>query len=85
MSIRFLTADDAACILFGTETLLDPDFDPSSEQFRSGADIAEDLAAHFNLTDEDYLRCAAWVREREPLRRRIREREQASRVSGGES
>lgn len=49
-----LDAETAACILFGSDVIDDYEFDPSQEQFRSGADVCEALASHFGFTDADY-------------------------------
>lgn len=49
----FLDARGAAHILFGDQ-IDDLDFDPHTAQFLSGADVCASLAAHFNLTDDEY-------------------------------
>lgn len=50
-----LDAEKAACILFGSDVIDDPEFDPADAQFASGADVCEWLAAHFGFTQADYL------------------------------
>jgi hypothetical protein len=51
-----LTAEKAAVILFGTD-----EFEPD-DQFQSGADVCEALAAHFGFTAEDYERIVKRLR-----------------------
>lgn len=59
-----LDAEQAAAILFGWK-LDEPDFDPTQDQFSSGADVCEALASYFGFTAEDYLRIAAARRKRQ--------------------
>lgn len=57
-----LSALDAVRILFGDDQLGDPGFDPSSAQFRSGADVAAGLASSFGFTNNDYDQLARQFR-----------------------
>jgi hypothetical protein len=57
-----LSPEWAAYILFGPR-LLEDDFDPEVDTFRSGSDIAEDLAGFFGFTNEDYRSIARGARK----------------------
>jgi hypothetical protein len=58
----WLSRHQAAYILFG-DRLYEDDFDPAVDSFRSGADIAEDLACHFWFSYEDYRAIASAARK----------------------
>jgi hypothetical protein len=57
-----LDRQEAVELLFGIEALRDPAFDAAHATFRSGADVCEDLYAHFGLDDEKVDEIAAEIR-----------------------